>query len=298
MKKLSYLIVLLTFVFLHDTVMAQRAQFRKKDSKKQHYGNQRLREPLFRWVTGDYSRHGVQLSFGPTYTFTNINATEEQFLRNDTNFVYTQDPKGQLGIFAEVGMVHITKRPRKFIQYYDWGLGYKQFSGRELTEVTMLDDQNSTIGNMSGEGRFTNGYLFGRFSVHNVFQIDPYTFLDNALGLNFDYAFMGMNQAYDGFHLPQSQDFQGQLMGQIHYDFGFGFKPRDGFFVIPGVQLPIMGLHEWRGGSPSIHWFSSKYYPTQFKLKLVWLFKKDPNRCPPVETNEQDKERAKEFMNR
>lgn len=297
MKNITLALVAILSVFMFN-VQAQRGQYNQKTSKKQFYGNQRLNEPLFKWVTGDHQRHGIQLSFGPTYTFTRINPREHTAIYNDTVFNYSHDPKGNLGLFAEVGMVHITKRPRKYIQYYDWGVGYKQFSGREYTQAHVLDDRDSIIASMEGQGKFTNGHLFGRFSVHNVFQINPRTFLDNALGVNLDYSFMGRNTAYDGFHLPQTQLFQGEIMGQLHYDVGFGFKPRNGFFVIPGVQLPILTAYEWNEGHPSIHWFSSKYYPVQFKLKLVWLLKKDPNRCPPVETNEEDRKRAKEFMNR
>ena len=250
-------------------------------------------------MTGDHHRHGIQLSFGPTYTFTKINPiTGEIQLNGDSLFRYSHEAKSRIGIFAEIGMVHITKKPRKFIQYYDWGIGYKHIGGRELFESGLYDDRDTLIGNLAGEGEFYNGYLYGRFTVHNVFQINPYTFLDNGLGINLDYAMVGMNQSYEGSFLPQTQKFQGNLMGQLHYDFGFGFKPKEGFFIIPGVQLPLLTAYEWNGGTPSIHWFSSKYYPALFKVKFVWLFKKDPNRCPPVETNEEDRKRANEYMNR
>ncbi len=283
------------------SIGSSHAQYKPKNSKKQFYGNQRIQKPLYRWVTGDYSRHGIQFSFGPTYTFTRPGETQEEFqLNTDTLYRYSREAKGRIGFFAEIGMVHITKKPRKFIHYYDWGLGYKHLGGRELFSSGIYDDRDTLIGQVEGEGKFYNGYLFGRFSVHNVFQMNPHFFLDNAIGVNGDYALLGKNQVYDGYHDPSTQKFQGDIVVQLHYDLGIGIKPRvdKGFFLIPGVQMPVLGAYDWTGGTPAIHWFSSKYFPALFKLKLVWLFKKDPNRCPPVETNEDDRKRANEFKNR
>ena len=295
MKKfvIKYVLFLICVIHLTDI----RAQYTPKNSKKDFYGNKRISKPLFRWVTGDHSRHGIQLTFGPTYTFTKSGADEEVFQQNDTLMRYSKEAKGKIGAFAEIGMVHITKRPRKFIQYYDWGIGYKHFAGKEYSNAS-LHRNDSIIANLSGEGDFYTGHLFGRFSVHSVFQINPTLFLDNALGANVDYILMGKNKSYDGFHLPETQRFQSDIIGQLHYSFGFGFKPREGLFLIPGVRLPILGAYEWDGGNPRISWFSSQYYPAMFNLKIVLLFSRDPNRCPPVETNEEDKKRAKEYMNR
>ena len=294
-------IVVIIMLFGAFCIGSTHAQYKPKNSKKQFYGNQRIHKPLYRWVTGDYSRHGIQFSFGPTYTFTKPGAVEEEFqLNSDTLYRYSREAKGRIGFFAEIGMVHITKKPRKFIHYYDWGLGYKHIGGRELFKSGVYDFRDTLIGQVEGEGKFYNGYLYGRFSVHNVFQINPYLFLDNALGINGDYALVGKNQAYDGYNDPSTQKFQGDIVAQLHYDLGIGIKPNPdkGFFLIPGIQLPVLGAYEWNNGTPAIHWFSSKYFPALFKLKLVWLFKKDPTRCPPVETNEDDRKRANEFKNR
>jgi hypothetical protein len=298
MKNYLFVILLFSFFLVGTTVSAQQGSYKNKTKKSQFYGNQRLHQPLFKWVTGPHQRHGIQLSFGPTYTFTRMNPVAGEVpLNGDSPFSYSHEAKSRIGIFAEIGMVHITKRPRKFIQYYDWAIGYKHIGGGELFE-SGLYNRDTLIGNLAGEGEFYNGYLYGRFTAHNVFQINPYTFLDNGLGINLDYAMVGMNKSYEGAHLPQTQQFQGNLLGQLHYDIGFGFKPKEGFFIIPGVQLPLLTAYEWNRGTPSIHWFSSKYYPVLFKVKFVWLFRKDPNRCPPVETNEEDRKRANEYMNR
>jgi len=296
--------LLLLFTVLLST--SAYGQYTPKKKKKQFYGNQRLHQPIYRWVTGDYLRHGIQLSFGPTYTFTKIGAEEHEYRiaspnpSVDTLIRFSREAKSRIGIFGEIGMVHITKKPRKYIQYYDWGIGFKLYGGRELSESRIYDSRDTLIGKFDGEGKFYNGYLYGRFSAHNVYQINPHLFLDNALGLNLDYALMVGNMAYDGFHVPTDEKFQGNILGQLHYSIGLGIKPRadKGFFFVPSIELPVLGIYEWNKGTPAIHWFSSQYYPAMLRLKFVWLFKKDPNRCPPVETNEKDKERAREYDNR
>lgn len=296
--------LLLLFTVLITTSVY--GQYSPKKKKKQFYGNQRLHKPIYRWVTGDYLRHGIQLSFGPTYTFTKIGPEEHQHRIGssnpfaDTLIRYSREAKGRIGIFGEIGMVHITKKPRKLVHYYDWGIGFKLFGGREIFESGVYDSRDTLIGSYTSEGKFYNGYLYGRFSAHNVFQINPHLFLDNGLGLNLDYAIMPGNMVHDGFHPPVEQKFQGDIMGQLHYSLGLGIKPKTdkGFFFVPSVELPVLGIYEWNGGTPSIHWFSSQYYPVMLRLKFVWLFKKDPNRCPPVETNEKDRERAREYNNR
>ena len=296
--KLKWYIIIGFLFFLTDEVEAQRGQYVKKDSKKQFYNNSRIREPLYKWVTGNHTRHGIQVSLGPTYTFTRMNPLEGSVPFGDSTFVYEHDPKGRLGFYGELGMVHITKRYRKYIHYFDWGIAYKSFSGYESTTATIFDDRDSIVGTAFGDSDFRNGHLSGRFSVHSVYQINPTLFLDNALGVNLDYSFTGRNKDYDGFFIPSTQQFQQNFMAQLHYDLGVGFKLSGGMFIIPGVQLPLITAYEWNNANPSVHWFSSKYYPVLFKVKFVGLFRKDPSRCPPVEINEEDRKRAKEFQNR
>ena len=289
--------VWILFMLFIQISFAQSGQYRHKTKKKQFYGNQNLREPLFRWVTGDYSRHGIHVGLGPNITLTRIEPETKSFVYNDTTTWFERNPQGRLGASIEVGMVHITKRPRKYIHYYDWAIGFKSIAGAETTKGEQYDQNDSLLFRSFGDADFRNNHLFGRFTVHNVYQFNPTLFLDNGLGVNLDYLLSPGNMAYNGFHIPERQRYDGDLKAQLHYELGLGFKPKDGFFIIPTFHLPVLGFHEWDNGRPNTRWFSSSYYPVHFKLKLVWLFKRDSSRCPPVEINEDDKKRANEFMN-
>lgn len=292
-----WIVSFLVVGFLFSSFEANAQMYKPKKKRKQFYGNQRLQQPLYKWVTGPNSRHGFQLQFGPTYMFTKIGETKIETIDNTRPINYTLNPTGNLGIFAEIGMVHITKRPRKFPQYYDWGLGFKQFGGKQTSTVEYTANNGSFE---EGNGTFSNGYAYGRLGIHSVFQLNPVNFIDNGIGVNVDYNVLGGNQEYNGITIDNddiSPFFQNELVAQINYDFGFGFKPREGLFVIPGFRIPVFEVYEFRGGSPTMEWFSSKYMPAMFKLKLVWLFKKDPNRCPAVETNDADKKKNDSFRN-
>lgn len=296
------LLTILVFSVSHNTY----GQYKPRTKKKQYYGNPRLHKPIYRWVTGSYRKHGLEFSFGPTYTFTPVKPLEGEMRVNthtptmDSTLNYSLETKGRLGAFAEIGMVHITKRPRKVIHYFDWGIGFKLLGGAEIARTTVYDSRDSILGVLDGQGEFYNGYLYGRFSMHSVFQMNEHLFLDNSLGFNVDYLAMPGNQVYDGYRPPIEQKFQGDVTAQLNYALGLGIKPNinKGFFIIPTIELPFFTAYEWNGGTPQFHWFSSKYYPAMVKLRLVWLFRKHPDDCPPVEINEDDKQRARDFQSR
>lgn len=264
--------------------------YKQKKKRKQHFANPRLHKPLYRWVTGDYLRHGIQVAVGPTYLLTNLEVPQREITYGGRPALYQFDPAGKLGLYGEIGMVHITKRPRKFIQYYDWSLGYKHFGGKEELQLDLLNSSGEIQSSEFGSGDFNLGYAFARFGVHNVIQLNPRNFIDHALGVNLDFRVGGGNMEYVGSSLPETQFFQNDLVSQLNYEIGYGFKINGGFFIIPGVRMPVMEIYEWRTGNPSLEWYSSTYQPLMMKLKFVWLFKKDPNRCPPVEVNSKDRE--------
>lgn len=288
---MKYIVLALLTCFAFNS---SAQMYKPKKKRKQFYGNQRLHKPLYKWgPSGEYLRYGLQFAVGPTYLFTNLEIPQRDITFGGRPAVYQFDPAGKLGLYGEIGMVHITKRPRKFIQYYEWSLGYKHFAGKEELQIDIYDNSGNIATSEYGSGDFSLGYAFAHLGVHNVFQINPRHFIDHALGINLDYRVGGGNMDYVGTSLPETQFFQKDLITNINYEIGFGFKVSGGFFIIPGVRLPVLELSEWRGGNPSIEWYSSTYQPAIMKLKFVWLFKKDPNRCPPVEVNSKDREMMK-----
>jgi hypothetical protein len=291
------LLIFISICSITLTATAQNRDFtmRKKNSKA--FGGAR--------DFSDYRPHGLQLSFGPSYTFTKVkNSTfSPDSMYQGQRFRYELDPAGRIGFYAEVGMAHFPmKKPKvllfghRLLSYVDWGLGAKIHGGKETTLVQYTDATGqNVIAEEKGVGSFYNTYGTARFAAHYIYYFpNNIHFIDNGLGFNGDYRIGGGNKNYQGIHFPETQRFQNNLGVQLHYDLAFGWKMRRGYYITAGPQLPILGIYEWNKGNPSINWFSSKYYPVIFKVKFIWLMKKKSNGCTPG--SEEDKKRNQEYQ--
>ena len=234
-------------------------------------------------VTND----GIQFSFGPTYLIPSKTISGEITDNNGARGIYDIKPKGNVGFFAEFGMAHFPKwkgipikplKKSRILDYVDWGVGYRQYSGEEATTIQL----NST---QTGNGEFRNGYLYGRISAHTLIyfgkkKIDKARkyFIDQSLGLNFDYnLFPGDKNYKDNFSQYQKElIFQKPLMVQVHYSLGVGIRLNRAWMMIPGAQIPILGIHEWNGFNAKMNWFSSQYWPVQAQIKFIKLFERAP----------------------
>ena len=234
-------------------------------------------------VTND----GIQFSFGPTYLIPSKTISGEITDNNGARGIYDIKPKGNVGFFAEFGMAHFPKwkgipikplKKSRILDYVDWGVGYRQYSGEEATTIQL----NST---QTGNGEFRNGYLYGRISAHTLIyfgkkKIDKARkyFIDQSLGLNFDYnLFPGDKNYKDNFsQYPKELIFQKPLMVQMHYSLGVGIRLNRAWMMIPGAQIPILGIHEWNGFNAKMNWFSSQYWPVQAQIKFIKLFERAP----------------------
>ena len=186
----------------------------------------------------------------------------------------------------------------RFVDYIDYGIGFKVFGGHETTAIDRLGASGNVLGTTIGEGEFYNGYASFRFGVHKLQYLNKTKniFLDHSLGVNADFMVHVGNQGYKSNVLPTTQRFDEPLKVQLHYDLGFGIRLKKGQYLIPGFQLPLLGIHEWNNGNPSINWFSSKYYPVLFHVKYIYLFKakKSKNQC--YEGDSRGKKQNEEYM--
>jgi hypothetical protein len=216
---------------------------------------------------------------------------------------YTYDPAGKVGFFAEVGLAHFPKKRGKLslllktvlVSYYDWGIGFKYLGGKESTTINYYN----ALGNLSltetGKGDYYNGYLYGRFTLHKNINLSKKFFIDNGLGVNVDFRLINGNKEYNGATISQGQSFHKPLVAQLHYGLGFGIKMSRRCYVIPGVQLPILGINEWRKGCAALKWFNSNYLPIQAQVKFIWLFEKRVKGCN-TPGSEEDKKRNEEYL--
>ena len=267
------------------------------------------------------NNYGIQFQLGPTYTITRLDknnrTTIADYAVDSINGQYTHNPNGLLGFYAEIGMAHFPKKRSKLslwlktvlVSYYDWGIGYKHIGGTETTTVDRLDASGNVINSVTSiPGKFYNGHAFARFTLHKNINLGKQFFIDNGLGLNVDYKLVHGSSAYLGEVFPGRRSLYNPLVVQLHYSIGFGIKLKRGSYLIPGVRTPILGYQSTcsilagngKGspqkaafGNPAFQWFSSKYWPIYPHIKFIYLLEKKAKGCPPVETNDQDKETQK-----
>jgi len=298
MKQLACIVL---FVLYINLLYAQRSMIPNKHSnKKEMFGVVDLNE---------YRPFGLQLSFGLTGTIPTRNTPIENRhnLMGRPPYNFTTDPSGRIGVFAELGLIHYPKKRSKlsqklnyiFISYIDWGIGIKTYHGKETTNVELLSSADfSTLKTDELSGTFRHLTASARIAIHKNFYIRKKYFIDNGLGLNVDLR-INKNTQSDYTQeieniIAEHHTFQRSPSLYVHYELGFGFRLSRRSLLVPAVQFPIVGLHPWRQAASDFKWFDSNYYPIVAKIKWTYLFGVNTDKkCPPVFTNEQDKDTMK-----
>lgn len=253
----------------------------------------------------DYRFFGLQVTGGLTYMATRLDAKNLTYLGADVNgrpMSFSFDPQGSVGAFVDLGMVHFPKKRSKlslalkyiFISYYDWGLGVKLFSGSETTNFTQMNSLGETLPTKSISGSFASIFVNGRFSLHKNVYIGKRYFIDNGLGFNIDYR-LSSHDPYMNEAGISAQSFHSPLVAQLHYSLGFGIKLNRRSMLVPGVQIPILGIHDWRKGCAALKYYNSNYLPILFQVKFTYLFEKKPKGCNTPGTDE-DRKRNDEYL--
>ena len=250
---------------------------REKDRAKGPWGSNR-RDAIWSHSQSHYRGLGWFINPGVTYMLGNS--------ADDDNRPYNLTPTGLPGYYLEAGMEHLFKKQQKAVHYFDWGLGVKHFGGQEKYSIEGVSQAT--------RGQFNFGSAFLRAGIHNVWQLNMYNFIDQSIGFNLDYRIYGGNDD-ENYLSPLASNNQNKLVMQLHYQLGFGYKVRDGFFIVPTVQTPILTLVDFDDFNPSHHWFNSRYQPLIFTIKFAWLFPKKG--CPPVDGMDDDEQRNNNYLN-
>ena len=261
-------VILLLLAFSANIISAQiGADIEKRANKRKSgspFGKNR-RDVIWSHSLSHYKPLGWHIDPGVTYMFGNS--------AQDESDAYDLTPSGLPGYYLEIGMEHLFKKIHKVFHYVDWGIGIKHFGGQEKLDI------NDT----KTRGQFNFGNVFARGAIHNVWQLSMHNFIDQSIGFNVDYRIYGGKEDED-YTPPAGYDNQTKLVAQLNYTIGWGLKVRDGFFIVPQVQTPILTALQWNGFNPSHKWFNSRYQPTIFTIKFAWLFTKkgcstieDPN---------------------
>lgn len=272
MKRLLFLLVLLPF--LHE-LRAQGLMDRK--------------HPDIFPLDGKMKRSGFFIGPGITWTLAPFKDREAHFdLGPDTTVDAIYHGKGRLGLYLEAGWFISTRDP-VIIDYWDFGLAYKQLKGREEGEGNFA--RGDSVGEWLSEGDFNDQHLTFAVNANKLFQVADYRFFQFSLGANVDWRF-GEGRDFSGFAVPGTQAFPPEFIAQAHAKLGFGFKLTQQLMIIPAIETPFFSVQPEDQGLGRLQWFNTTYRP--LILSVRFLFLRYPNgwACPPVKNNEFERHKV------
>ncbi|MGC6532511.1 MAG: hypothetical protein ACON34_05865 [Flavobacteriales bacterium] len=236
--------------------------------------------PLYNLDGGRYLHKGWHFAPGLTYMIPTAAGRFNDRLRTetegqtDTLYIGDFSAAGSLGVYLEVGR-------HWFIDYYlldyiDAGIGFKQLRGRENFTGSVLTDTGLMEVDNRGEFKFNRITGFVNFS--NIVQLTDNTFIQNSAGANLDYR-LGGGVTYEGPTTGMLQAFPPDFTADIHWKFGFGWRPEWGVLIIPSIETPILTLAKFDDGKSTTQVFSTRYRPIIVSLRVLLFDKRKAQDC-------------------
>lgn len=299
-------VICLVLILVTGFSYSQKSRKFNGKSRKDFFGGARD----YRQLTKD----GIQISFGPNFTFTNPKVTEYSGVDvNGRPATATIDPIGRPGGFIEIGAAHYRLKSSKILAAWykrrgekgevkwigsnlfhrlDWGLGFNYIGGSERTRFEVVDPSGvSTFDERTGS--FYNGYLTARVTIDRFTKIGEGWHLETGLGFNFLFnALPAPKSPYTATVAPVK--FQQDFMAQFHLHLGFTRTIRRGDYLTFGFLVPTFGIYEPNKARPTIQWFSSNYWPVQLQIRWIHHFTKKSNGCNTG--TPEDRKRNDEYM--
>lgn len=240
---------------------------------------------------GKMRRSGFYFAPGITYTLTRFKDKEETVFSNaDTNYTALFNPKGKFGLYLEAGWFLSTRDPI-VLDYWDFGLAYKQLKGAESFTGTYTRADSAS--RLAGEGGFNDQHLTAHANANKLFQVRDYQFIQLSLGANVDWRF-GTAHDYTADHSALNRwAFPPEFIGQVHFKLGYGFKLTQQLLVIPAVETPIFSVQPADAGNiGKLQWFSSTYRPLILSVRFLFLRYPKGFACVPVKQNAFEKSKV------
>ena len=122
-----------------------------------------------------YKYGGWMISPGLTYMY----PSRVKYLNDSTEKDDNVNPNGRIALYLEAGRYQIFYNGGRILNYMDYSLAYKRLSGTEKYRGN--ERETKAI--------FKQNFLLANFNVNNIIQLTDYTFIQNSIGVNFDWKF-------------------------------------------------------------------------------------------------------------
>lgn len=251
-------------------------------------------EPLYNTGTS-YQNKGWFVAPGITYMLPEYRSrTETGYVpgADGSDTLYTGDYKraGRIGIYAEAGRHHFLE-DTYLIHHIDYGIHFKKLTGKEnFNGFTRVGDALAPV---ESAGIFKESFVGAFFNASNIIQVKSNLWLQNSLGVNADFRVIS-NRSISNSAYGAQMNYPGMFLAQLHYKIGFGWKPEPGIFILPMIETPILTAFPWDDGKSTLQYFSGRYRPLIFTLRIEWLSKRSARTCDPRPSGpgEVDKEKT------
>ncbi len=223
-----------------------------------------------------YKSHGFYIQPSLNYLLPLGEKSEKIDIKDTLNTNYQFDVKGT-GKFSygiEIGGFY-TFKERRFIQWIELGLGYRNFKGGAEHKGTFSNDTSQFI--YKSDNTLDVPMIVGAIRAKNIHQLGKLSFMSHAIGVNVNYLF---SEKYirSSPYQQRHEKFPATFNIQVHYELGVGFKVSDQLLIIPSLETPILAAYPIDEIRSGFQFFSAEYQPLIFKIGFAWLLK-DPENC-------------------
>lgn len=236
------------------------------------------------WLAGIGANYSIPLSG-------EVNQVDNSNLDTISNYLFS--PKGKVGAMLEGGAFYMLDNP--IVSLLDAELRVNWFAGKEdFTENRTSGINNDTILNQSGIRNFDQFNASIRLNANNTIQVSQYGFIQNTLGVNFDYLFHeNLQTDTPTLAIPDPSD---KFQIQLHYKLSYGLRLDLMHYMIVGVDIPIITLYPWQDGRQTINVFESQYWPLTVSVQFLFLQKSNRPDCRKPQPLDMNKKRKKAKM--
>lgn len=269
---------ILAFIFICTAVVAQ-AQYKRQMT------------PVFVQGTA-YKNTGWFIAPGITYMLP-VNRKESLtgYYENgdalDTLYSGDFTRAGKIGAYLEAGR-HKFFTDRVLLDHMDFGVHYKMLRGRDRFDGAVYSPAG--VAPVQSNSVFSDHFVGAFINFSNIIQLTDHFWLQNSLGANAEYALISRRN--DGsFYGAEWQD-PGKIVGQLHYKLSFGWKPEPGMYIVPSIETPILGVYPWYDLKSTLPYYTGKYRPIIFSIRIQWLTMSNDRKCENQPGHQVDTEKA------
>jgi hypothetical protein len=208
---------------------------------------------------------------------------------NDTLYDGTFRSAGKPGLYAEVGR-HRFIDGLYFLHHLDYGIHFKMLRGKEEFEGRVKTPSGLVATN--NRGNFSESFAGLFINASNIIQFSNVTWLHQSVGLNAEYRVIS-HRSYDGLATGMPHQYPDDILGQLHYKIGLGWKADPGLYFMALVETPVLTAYPFDDGKSTLTYFSSRYRPLIITLRVMFLDKSKGRSCEnqPGSSDQVDKEK-------